>query len=264
MASKEEKKRRQGLVRATEAKHQAEEISKMPILKADLKALLEYLDRLEPFSCDHSLKETVEFLASRNLDESKIAPWLNDYGGYCDCEVLANVGSAWGKYAGVDWVDDDAQEKTPKKNEQKEGTLSLACGLKLASIPKEWKLFLVDEGERTYRCLKYGKKGSFRLAMIETLLPEGDHETDTYWIQQWTELTRLPVKDSWAIERGEALLANAALKSVTVMNSGWIPVYRWLYKADNMSWYMQAETTLERKQGDFRELTVLLKKMELA
>ncbi len=101
MTSKEEKKRRQELVKAAKVKQHAKETSKMPISTADLKALLEFLDRPNFLHCDHSLKETIEFLDNHSLDKSKIIPWLNEYGGYCDCEVVFNVGDAWGEYVGV-------------------------------------------------------------------------------------------------------------------------------------------------------------------
>ena len=31
----------------------------------------------------------------QNLPEATVIPWLGEYGGYCDCEVLANVEQEW-------------------------------------------------------------------------------------------------------------------------------------------------------------------------
>jgi len=68
----------------------------MPLLKADLRALFEHLDRPEAPPCDHTLRQTLRFLRGRALDPKAVVPWLNYHGGYCDCEVIANVAD---KYA---------------------------------------------------------------------------------------------------------------------------------------------------------------------
>ena len=72
----------------------------MPISKEDLKALLDYLDTPNSPPCDHTLKKTLSFLKGRRLDLAKIVPWLKNYGGYCDCEVIFNVDGGLGEYVG--------------------------------------------------------------------------------------------------------------------------------------------------------------------
>ena len=69
----------------------------MPISRADLGELFDFLDdELGREPCDHSLSRTRSFLAARQLADVAILPWLGEYGGYCDCEVLANVEERWG------------------------------------------------------------------------------------------------------------------------------------------------------------------------
>lgn len=63
----------------------------IPIGIDELKALFIYLSRDSAPACDHTLKDTNKFLASENLDSSVVVPWLNEHGGFCDCEVIANV-----------------------------------------------------------------------------------------------------------------------------------------------------------------------------
>jgi hypothetical protein len=114
MPSKEEKKRRQALLRAMQESRQASEEARMPISKQDLKALLEKIDEsvFEERNgeveclCDHTLRHTREFLRTRSLPEEPIVKWLGEHGGYCDCEVVFNVGDSWGEQVGYD--DDDA------------------------------------------------------------------------------------------------------------------------------------------------------------
>jgi Protein of unknown function (DUF2695) len=66
--------------------------SEMRLTKEHLLALFNHLDNV---SCDHTLSHTKEFLVSIKADPEVVIPWLERHGGYCDCEVLANVESAY-------------------------------------------------------------------------------------------------------------------------------------------------------------------------
>ncbi len=41
--------------------------------------------------CDNRLRYAREFCRANGLNESEVIEWLEDNGGYCDCEVLMNV-----------------------------------------------------------------------------------------------------------------------------------------------------------------------------
>ncbi|HEY3496764.1 MAG TPA: DUF2695 domain-containing protein [Polyangiaceae bacterium] len=45
---------------------------------------------LESAECDDTLKHTRAWLAANYLPAEPIVEWLEDHGGYCDCEVLMN------------------------------------------------------------------------------------------------------------------------------------------------------------------------------
>jgi Protein of unknown function (DUF2695) len=57
----------------------------------DLRDLFNYLDRSDAPPCDHTLRNTIEFIKKRGLNEERIIPWLRENGGFCDCEVIFNV-----------------------------------------------------------------------------------------------------------------------------------------------------------------------------
>ena len=65
--------------------------------KHHLKELFDFLDREGASPCDHTLRETIEFLRERDLDVGRIVPWLQEHGGYCDCEVIYNVEDIFGE-----------------------------------------------------------------------------------------------------------------------------------------------------------------------
>lgn len=68
-------------------------LSSMALSVADLKALLAHLGFASEHGCDHTLSKTLDFLAARKLEPTSVISWLQEHGGYCDCEVLANVES---------------------------------------------------------------------------------------------------------------------------------------------------------------------------
>jgi hypothetical protein len=101
MTTNEEKQQRKALRREIANQEQAKAEAKMPISNSDLKGLFDHLDeRLTEGSCDESLRYTREFLSNRSLSEENIVRWLGEYGGFCDCEVLANVENEWGQIVG--------------------------------------------------------------------------------------------------------------------------------------------------------------------
>ena len=60
--------------------------------EVELAALFEHLTtELASISCDHTLRMTEEWIQSTDHSIQDVVQWFRDNGGYCDCEVLANV-----------------------------------------------------------------------------------------------------------------------------------------------------------------------------
>ncbi len=66
-------------------------LASIPMPHQDLSDLFDHLDSEGAWECDHTLRVTTAFLQQRGLDVERIIAWLGEHGGYCDCEVLANV-----------------------------------------------------------------------------------------------------------------------------------------------------------------------------
>ncbi len=89
--------RKKALKQQFKNRERTEAEARLPLPKTELAALFDRLDeRLGDDDCDHTLRHTAAFLAERGLDADAVLPWLRESGGYCDCEVLANVESEWG------------------------------------------------------------------------------------------------------------------------------------------------------------------------
>jgi len=94
------KDRKRELKAAFKAKELETLEASMPLSKEELRGLFDYLDNEEASCCDHTAKKTLSYLRSRSLDPERIVPWLQELGGYCDCEVLANVEEKFEKILG--------------------------------------------------------------------------------------------------------------------------------------------------------------------
>jgi hypothetical protein len=67
-------------------------VAALPLPAADLKAMFDMLDvELPAKGCDRSRRLTEAWLASNGYDLESVCKWMDSQGGYCDCEVLANV-----------------------------------------------------------------------------------------------------------------------------------------------------------------------------
>lgn len=93
MPDRNEKEKRKQLL--AELRQKAAEIfeSSLPMSRDRFKMLFDYLDtELSEKNCDDTNRLTKAFLNQidvQNMDE--ILAWLAENGGYCDCEILANV-----------------------------------------------------------------------------------------------------------------------------------------------------------------------------
>ena len=68
------------------------ELAALPLPPAELKAMFDMLDtELPRKGCDHTRRMTKAWLENRGHDVSRVFAWLDTQGGFCDCEVLANV-----------------------------------------------------------------------------------------------------------------------------------------------------------------------------
>ena len=96
MTSNAEKARRAALVKGIADAKYAAALAAMPLPLTELRALFDQLDQALPREgCDHSVRLTERFLSERGLDVERVTAWLQQYGGFCDCEVLANVSEFW-------------------------------------------------------------------------------------------------------------------------------------------------------------------------
>ena len=92
MPSAAEKQRRKELAQQAKTAETAQFLASLPVSTNQLKALFDYLDdKLLEQDCDDTLQYTKQFATETQVPYEPLRDWLATEGGYCDCEVLANV-----------------------------------------------------------------------------------------------------------------------------------------------------------------------------
>ncbi|EJL72479.1 DUF2695 domain-containing protein [Chryseobacterium populi] len=88
-----EKERRKQIRDEWKQKQRKEFEKKLPMDRKSFEKLFDYLDhQLEEVDCDDTNTLTAEFLRKNKVTNiENVINWLAENGGYCDCEILANV-----------------------------------------------------------------------------------------------------------------------------------------------------------------------------
>lgn len=93
MPDKSEKERRKRILEDQKKKADQEFETSLPTSRENFIKLFDYLSRhLGDKDCDDTNILTRTFLVNFNVDNVEdVLDWLAEHGGYCDCEILANV-----------------------------------------------------------------------------------------------------------------------------------------------------------------------------
>ena len=70
--------------------------ARFPLPNHEMEAMFSVLDeRLSGVACDHSRRLTDAWLSERGHPLAPVHAWLDETGGFCDCEILMNSEQAW-------------------------------------------------------------------------------------------------------------------------------------------------------------------------
>ncbi|HEX2074666.1 MAG TPA: DUF2695 domain-containing protein [Geodermatophilus sp.] len=95
MASRDEKTRRKQLKDDYLRAEQAASAARMPLDRAQLESLLHHVDAVVASDgCDHTRRATDAWAIQHGIELDPLHDGLEEYGGFCDCEVVTNVDPA--------------------------------------------------------------------------------------------------------------------------------------------------------------------------
>ncbi len=97
MPSREEKERRRQILNSMVEQDKVDFEKSLPVGRELFIKLFDFLDKeLGENACDRTLVLTERFLKQNGVQNIEaVKEWLGERGGYCDCEVLANVEDAF-------------------------------------------------------------------------------------------------------------------------------------------------------------------------
>jgi|tagenome__1003787_1003787.scaffolds.fasta_scaffold19579866_2 hypothetical protein len=96
MAAKDEKVERKRLKDEYLRAQQAASAGRMPFDRAQLEALLDHVEpAVEASGCDHTLAATEAWAGREGIDLGRLHEGLEEYGGFCDCEILMTWTLTW-------------------------------------------------------------------------------------------------------------------------------------------------------------------------
>jgi hypothetical protein len=229
----------------------AELIARMPITPDQLHCLLDHLDKnLE--ACDHTTKQTADYLNAEKLDREKTLTWLGEQGGYCDCEILANLTE----------LDESLQKQpvtnrkiTPKQPARTPRSLNTVNGWNLRQLVGAWRVANLYDSQEPIR-LELGKKGGCMITIVESALPDDNQSLNSVWTQLWFDRTSLPPRDDLQVYR-DVLNLGTEYHSILVRSASWIPVYCWIIPKTG-DWHLEVRTELDRYNGDLPQIASLI------
>ena len=92
MVPKDEKAERKRLKDEYLRAQQEASAARMPLDRARLEALLDHVEAaVAADGCDHTLTATEAWATREGVDLGRLHSGLEEYGGFCDCEVVMNV-----------------------------------------------------------------------------------------------------------------------------------------------------------------------------
>lgn len=67
-----------------------------PLSNELLKSLFAFVDtHVDKEGCDHTHRFTEKWVSENTQQRTPIIEWLEEHGGFCDCEVVANAQDHW-------------------------------------------------------------------------------------------------------------------------------------------------------------------------
>ncbi len=246
-----DKEHRKAALKQWKHAERAELVAGMPLSPEQLHRLLDYLDA-NLKACDHTTKLTTIFLHSEQLEKGTVLSWLGGHGGYCDCEVLANLTD----------LDDSLHAPRPvpriiprQKQNRTPRSLDTVTGWNLANLPAPWRIANLYAAVEPVR-LGLGKKDGCTITIVEAPMPPGDQSSDEYWSHLWYARTELPPRGAIQVTHGGLALPEG-YGATLVRTPSWIPVYCWVIPAVK-SWHLEIRTELDRCAGDLSQMASLI------
>lgn len=252
-----DKVRRKEILHQLAKKNLADFRKGLPIDEKIFPRLFDFLDvELGKSGCGHNTLLTKKFLDSNGVkNTTAVIDWLANNGGFCDCEILANVED---QFQYLNSLISKPASKTQIKK-QKLNSLKTDFGFCIHQVPSPWILTETIVGEQSTYTFQISK-GADCIVSLETLFPIQQLNKNEYYLDLWITETELNYNlDDLTVDRLE--LENYSC--IVVKSKNWTPVFYWFKSNLTDQWFLRMKTGLGRHKGDFKECLKLLKNIKV-
>ena len=222
----------------------------LPVEENVFLKLFDFIDKqLSERDCRDDFSIATEFCSRQNINQSALFKYLNEYGAFCDCEIL-NLEDNFQKVDSRAYkpVDKPRTEKIKLKN------LKTEEGFCIENLPNPWILTKTISIDRSYYEFQLGKSNEC-VVTLESSFPTAEFYNNKYWLDLWKMQTELTDKlEDLIVERPE--IDNYLC--VVVKSKDLTPVFYWLKSKQSNKWHLKMKTYLGRHRGDLKELFKLL------
>jgi hypothetical protein len=223
----------------------------LPVDENIFQELFDTLDQeLPKQKCNHTPFLTIAFLEKNDISNvNEVLDWLNENGGFCDCEILANIEDLF-EYLNPPKTNHVSTRDTAK---QKINSLKTDFGFCIEKIPLSWNLVEITSKNKKEYQFKIGKSNNCTVS-LQSDFAFFESDNDELWKNLWINETQLHYNlDNVTIERTQ--LGNYS--AIIVKTKDWIPVKIWSYN-NKKQWVLRMDTEFSRYKNDVKELEKLL------
>lgn len=251
-----DKEKRKELQKQLAEKELTEFKKSLPIDENIFSQLFDFLDaQLGEFGCDHTTILTKKFLDKNVVvNATDVIDWLENHGGCCDCEVLANVEDLF------DYLNPPIKKPYPtnQSKKQKLNSLKTDFGFSIDKIPSPWILTETILGSDKIYNFQTGKSNNCIVSLISDF-PITQLDNDKFWRDRWVKETELHNKlDDLTVEQIEF----ENYLAILVKSKNWTPVKIWCIRKSTKKWFLKMTTELSRHKGDIKELEKLISNIQ--
>jgi hypothetical protein len=227
----------------------------LPMKETDFLLLFDFLDNeLDQTECAGNLLFLEKYCVKENLDFTSLKEWFKKYGGFCDCEILANVGEQF-YYLKKSATPKAQPKKLQKEQRIKLNELTTDFGFSIKKVPAPWILTAISKGNTTNYQFQIGKKSDFPVILERDFTIEKLTE-DKFLQNYWISRTELDNKVEFTIDRQSF----HDFEIIQIRTNRWLPTFVFIYR-QGLKWCLTMKTETTRVRNDIKELEKLLKEI---
>lgn len=234
----------------------------LPMKDTDFPPLFDFLDNeLDQTECANDLSLLKKYCVKENLDFDSLKEWFKKHGGYCDCEILANVEELF-YYLEKPAIPIIQSKKTQTEQRTKLDTLTTDFGFSIGKVPSPWILTAISKDNTLFYQFKIGKKSDYPV-LLEREFPIEKLADDKFLHDYWKHQMKIAYEIEFETDELDFEIERKPFldfEVVRVQTKKWKSTFLFVHK-QGFKWCLVMKTEAVRARNDIKELEKLLKEI---